>query len=331
VKLCPKLSEKQLLKLSSFIRNKESEVKEVRRAQAVLLLNQGIKIPTITSTTGYQRRQIFEIRKLYLEKGIRGIRTKRKGKPKDLLTKKQIKEIIEIVKKKNSPLRFGYEAKFWTTSMLADFIERQYKVRYKSKTSYYLIFRRTKFTYHKPGRVWVKQDKEKIRLWKKDIKPKLKAAWINPNVVILAEDEMKLSTTTTFQKIWLPEGEFPKVEVSGTRKTKSIYGFLNLKTGQEHAFVTHWQNMYITKEQLEKIRVIYPKQKLLILWDSPGSHRGKEVTNFIKKDGNIEVVFFPPYTPELNPQEHVWKKGRKEVSMSSTPFFKNKFLDFVYI
>lgn len=314
MKHCPKLTESQTLRLRSFIRNKDNEVKEVRRAQAVLLLDQGLEAATIVAATGYQRRQIFEVRKLYLEKGLRGIRTRRKGKPKELLTKKQIKEIIEIIKEKDSPLRFGYEFRFWTTSMLADFIERNYGVRYKSKTSYYIIFRRIKFTYHKPGRVWEKQDKEKIKLWKRVIRPKLKEGWRDPNTVILTEDEMKLSTQTTFQKIWLPEGEYPKVEVSGTRKSKSIYGFLNLKTGQEHAYVTDWQNMYITREQLQKIRAIYPTQKILLLWDGPGSHRGREVTNFVKEDGKVELIFFPAYTPELNPQEHVWKEGRKEVS-----------------
>lgn len=72
--------------------------------------------------------------------------------------------------------------------------------------------------------------------------------------------------------------------------------------------------LYITKEQLVKIREVYPTQKILLLWDGPGSHRGKEVTNFIKEDGHIEVIFFPPYTPELNPQEDVWNKGREQVT-----------------
>lgn len=314
MKLCPRLSEKQVLRLSSFIKSKENEVKEVRRAHAVLLLNQGLKIPLVVAATGYQRRQIFEARKRYLAKGIRGIRTRRKGKPKELLTRKEIKEIVRIIRRKNSPLRFGYDSRFWTTSLLADFIEKRYKVRYKSKTSYYLLFKRVKFTYHKPGRVWEKQSKEIIRAWKKKYRPKIKRAWNDPNTVILCEDEMKLSTTTTLQKIWLPLGEYPKVEVCGSKKSKSVYGFLNLKTGQEHAYPAVWQNMYLTKEQLQKIRGVYPRQKFLLIWDGPGSHRGKEVTRFIQEDGRIEVIYFPPYTPELNPQERVWKKGRKEVS-----------------
>lgn len=314
MKLCRKLQPGQINELSAFINQKDRELREVKRAQAILLLNQGIEIPLIISTTGYHRRQIFEARKNYLDKGLPDITTKRKGKPKELLTRKQLKEIVTIVKEKDSSLKFGYQSKFWTTSMLADFIQKNYQVKYKSKTSYYLIFKRVKFTYHKPGRVWERQDPQKIREWKRKVKPKLKKAWNDPNTIILTEDEMKLSTQTTFQKIWLPIGEYPKVEVSNTKKSKSVYGFLNLKEGVEHAFKADWQNMYITREHLEKIRMIYPQQKILLFWDGPGSHRGKEVANFLKEDGNIEVVFFPPYTPELNPQEDVWNKGREQVT-----------------
>ncbi len=28
----------------------------------------------------------------------------------------------------------------------------------------------------------------------------------------------------------------------------------------------------------------------------------------------IEAVHFPPYSPQLNPQEHVWKQGRATVT-----------------
>lgn len=121
------------------------------------------------------------------------------------------------------------------------------------------------------------------------MRPKLEEAWQDPETVILTEDEMKLSTQTTFQKIWLPEGEYPKVAVSGTRKSKSI-----------------------------------------ILWDGPGSHRGKEVSGFVKDDGRIELVYFPPYTPELNPQEHIWKEGRKEVTNNQfIPDVEKVAVDFV--
>lgn len=72
--------------------------------------------------------------------------------------------------------------------------------------------------------------------------------------------------------------------------------------------------MYCTKEMLEKIRKIYPNKKILLLWDGPGWHRGSVVQNFIQEDKQIEVILFPRYSPEENPQEHIWKSGRANVS-----------------
>lgn len=105
-------------------------------------------------------------------------------------------------------------------------------------------------------------------------KPKLNRLVREPDTIILAEDEMILTTQTTIQKIWLPQGEYPKIECStGGRKRRSVYGFLNMKTGDEHAFKTEKQNMYVTKEILEKVRIAYPKQKIALLWDNAGWHK----------------------------------------------------------
>jgi len=35
---------------------------------------------------------------------------------------------------------------------------------------------------------------------------------------------------------------------------------------------------------------------------------------FLQQDGNFEIIHFPRYAPEENPQEHVWKSGRSTVS-----------------
>lgn len=287
--------------------------------QAILMLDQGQEIETIKLVTGLGRSRVFGLRKGYLENGKKCLEVKPRGINR-LLTKKQLRDIVKTVKTQ-SPKEAGFgNYEFWNTGILALHIEEKYHVRYKSKTSYYLIFKRVRFTYHKPGRVYQKHDPVKVKLWRKETTPKIRRFWKDPNTVILCEDEMKLSTQTTFQKIWLPQGKYPLVTVSNKKEGRSIYGFLNSKTGEEHAFKTPWQNMYITADQLIKIRRIYPTQKIVILWDGPGSHRGKEVTKFIESDGKIELIYFPPYSPEENPQEHVWREGRKEIS-------HNKFIE----
>ena len=295
-----RLSLDQIDGLKLLLKHNKNGV-QTRMIQATLLLDQSQTLETIKLVTGLGRSRIFRLRREYLEKGDKVLNVKPRGINK-LLTKKQLKEIIKTVRtKKPKDLGFyeGYE--FWNTGVLANYIEDKYHVRYKSKTSYYLIFKRVKFTYHKPGRVYQKHDPIRVKLWRKEIVHKIGRFWRETNTIILCEDEMKLSTQTTFQKIWLPQGEYPEVKVSNKKESRSIYGFLNIKTGQQHAFKTVWQNMYITRDQLIKIREIYPNQKIVLLWDGPGSHRGKEVTKFIEDDGKIELIYFPPYSPQENP------------------------------
>lgn len=305
----PKLSLKQETELRNIVYRNEHLSREVKRAQAIILIDKEIDIPAITALTGIERSQIFNLRSHYLKNGSIAIDDKNKKNPKELLTKKQRQEIIESVKTKTPGECDKYFERndYWTTGVLGKYILRKYDVAYKSKTSLYLIFRQSKFSFHKPGRVYQKRDEAEVKKWQKMAKPIVEKALADSDTIILCEDEMILSTQTTFQKVWLPKGEYPKIEASNKKENRSIYGFLNIKTGQEHAFKTDWQNMFITADILKNVRKIYPKQKLLLFWDGPGWHRGKEVAKFIEQDKNIQTVLFPKYSPEENPQEHVWK------------------------
>lgn len=308
-----KLNKNQIRELEQAISQNQHSAAEVRRCQAILLLNEGADQAIVSRLTGYGRRHCFLLKKNYLASGLAALQDKRQGKPKELLTKAQREEIITTLKTK-TPKDFNYNSDYWTTNLLGYHIQRTYKVKYKSRTSHYLLFKKAEFTFHKPGQVYQKHNEQEVKDWETINKDRVKGAFEDPNTIILCEDEMVLSTKTTFQKIWLPKGEYPKIEVSNKKEARSVYGFLNIKTGQEHALKTSWQNMYITAEVLGQLRQIYSTEKILLLWDGPGSHRGKEVTKFLENDGNIEVIYFPRYSPEQNPQEHVWREGRKQVT-----------------
>jgi transposase len=307
------LTEAQVEELKAFSKNKETNTKESFRVQAILMLNRKLDLELIEELTGFKRSSIFRLRNSFLKKGIEGIRDKRKKKPRGLLTKSQRTQILQVLKNQ-TPRDFGFEDDYWTTWALGYLIHEQYGVKYKSKTSLYLIFKEANFTFHKPGKVYQKRDEQQVQKWKEDIKPIVENAWKNNNIEILAGDEMILSSITTSQKIWLPAGEYPKIEVTSKRVNRSFYGFLNIKTGHEHAFVTEKQNMYITVDILKKLRTEYPKRKLLLFWDNAGWHRGSAVQEYIDRDKNIDIIHFPPYAPEENPQEKVWKAARKHVS-----------------
>lgn len=305
--------------LRAFLKERGRTGKEVQRAQVLLALEDQQSFLVISSLTGFDRKYAFRLRRKYRERGVEVLKTK-KRKSRSFLTKNQLKE-IEVFLHETTPLDHGYEDDFWSTLVLGDLIEKKYNVKYKSRTPLQLIFKKFKLTFHKPGGKYAKRDNEKISTWKKEIKQKLKEFDFEKDAVLLTEDEMILTTQTTFQKIWLPAGCFPKIDVSSSRKRRCIYGFFNPINGSEHAFKAMAGNSEETCKVLNKIGRLYKNKTIVIIWDNASWHKSKEVKTFLKKTKHkFHLINFPPYAPEENPQEHAWKAGRTNIT-------HNKFIE----
>jgi transposase len=314
------LSIARTTELKEFVESKKGTAKELARAQAILMHEKKMGYVLIRELTGFKRSALFKWKSRFLKQGTVGIKEPEKKKPRALLTKIQCNEIIKNIKT-TSPESFGYESKFWTTGILAHLIKEQYSVAYKTKKKFYLLFKEAKFTYHKPGQQYKNRDQKLIDEWKERNIPIIKEHLFKPNAVVLTGDEMVLSTRTTFQKIWLPQNDFPKIDISVKRINRSVYGFLNISNGFEHAFKTERQNSVTTCQILEKLCKIYQGKDILLVWDNASWHKSTEIREWLSKtEHKIHLLAFPPYAPELNPQEHVWKSGRANVT-------HNKFIE----
>jgi transposase len=303
------LTPEELATIEAFMGETEN-IDEYKRALSVVTLEDGNPL----DRTGLSLKHVQRMRRAFRSIGTEAFKDKRHNNAPVLLTKAQRDEVL-VMLKTTTPNNHGYSnSEFWSTRILATVIKRKYSVVYASRTSYYVLFKKASFSFHLPGKQYEKADAEVVAAWKKEQHQRLEEAFADPDTVILTEDEMVLTQATTTQKVWIPKGTTPAViETNGTRKNRSIYGFLNLKTGKEHAFSTERQTMYETADILKKIRKIYPKQKILLLWDGAGWHRGSLAQEALVSH-HIEAVHFPPYSPQLNPQEHVWKQGRSQVT-----------------
>ena len=65
---------------------------------------------------------------------------------------------------------------------------------------------------------------------------------------------------------------------------------------------------------LNRLLSAYPQVPLLLLWDRATWHKGEAIRSVLAAHPRLEVLWFPPGCPELNPQEHVWKAMREAVS-----------------
>ena len=135
-----------------------------------------------------------------------------------------------------------------------------------------------------------------------------------PNTVFLAGDEAGLYLQATTCHVWSPTGQTPVVRADPGRAKTNFYGTLNLQTGQEIAMRSDIMNAEVSAQHLELILETNPDTPILLFWDRAPWHRGKPIDKVLEEHSRLEIIFFPTASPDLNPQEQVWKAVRKEIS-----------------
>src|SRR5215207_2058640 len=134
----------------------------------------------------------------------------------------------------------------------------------------------------------------------------------------MAGDEASLYLQATLQVVWAAKGETPVVKVDPGRDNLHFYGALNLQTGQEIVMRTQIMKTVTSVLFLLKLVLAYPNQKILLLWDRAPWHHGPALRDFLSTHSQLEIFYFPPASPDLNPQEHVWKDARDHISHNHT-------------
>jgi len=132
--------------------------------------------------------------------------------------------------------------------------------------------------------------------------------------VIVAEDEACLYLQVSLMRVWAPTGQTPVVRAAASRDNTHFYGALNLLTGEQTWMRSDLMNAQATVLFLLGLLAAYPEVPILLLWDRAPWHRGCQITQLLAAHPRLEIVWFPPGCPELNPQEHVWKASREAVS-----------------
>jgi transposase len=132
--------------------------------------------------------------------------------------------------------------------------------------------------------------------------------------VILAADEASLYLQASLMRVWAPVGQTPIIPVAANRDNTHFYGALNLQTGEEVVLRSDLMTADVSVLFLNRILQTYPDQPILLLWDRATWHQGAAIRSVLAATPRLEILWFPPGSPELNPQEHVWKAAREAVS-----------------
>ena len=120
-------------------------------------------------------------------------------------------------------------------------------------------------------------------------------------------------------RVWHACGQTPLVNCAPNRGDSThFFGALNLLNGQVITMRSAVMNSATSALFLQKPLATYPERPLLLCWDRATWHRGQGVKRLLAEHPRREILDFPPGSPDLNPQEQVWKATRQAVSHNHT-------------
>ena len=184
---------------------------------------------------------------------------------------------------------------------------------------------RNGFTYKKPSGVPHKLSEEKQRQFIEYYKELKTTVGDEP---ILFIDGVHPTQATKISYGWIRKGQKKAVKTTGSRTRLNIMGALNLKALTSPLICEYKTiNEYNVSRFFNEIRKVYPdyNQKIHVILDGAGYHRSQLVKDWAEVV-NIRLHYLPPYSPNLNPIERMWKlmneHARNNRYFSSTREFR---------
>lgn len=136
----------------------------------------------------------------------------------------------------------------------------------------------------------------------------------NDKFEIWSLDEAHFQQHGTRCTMWVaPEDKDPIQLLAPTRKSVSQFGAINLRVGSLITQVAEKFNALTFESFLKKLLSHRAKGKrMMLILDNARYHHAKLLKPFLHKHRRIlKLVFLPPYSPNLNPIERVWKLTRR--------------------
>lgn len=223
------------------------------------------------------------------------------------LTREQKQEVKDLLEENEFP------ADFWSLGTLKKYLSARFDVEYESDSSYYAIFSMCNYSYKLPNLFNIRRDDALVESRVSEIREEIAQYMADDNYIVFCADESRLEWSTLKRRAWLKKGKKTIIKEKRDRKYQNYIGFLNLQTGADLLFRLDWQDQEHLIPVLTKLVETYPNKKIVIIWDNAAFHRGKKIREQLGENKpleNIHLIWLPPYAPDKNPQELVWRDGK---------------------
>lgn len=229
-------------------------------------------------------------------------------------TKLSVSQEIELIKHLHS-------ITYLTAKAICAYVASKYKVQYTiaGMTKW---LERNEFVYKKPksipGKLDEKQQQAFIQTYNK-----LKAK-ASSNEIIMFMDAVHPEYQSQAVSGWMPKGEIKTLATTNTQYRLHLNGAIDLQTMDIFTREYDTINAESIISFFTDLEQKYPNKIIHIICDNGRSNKNKELDEYLK-GSRIKIQYLPPYSPNLNAIERLWKVMREHVSYNK---IYSKFADF---
>jgi DDE superfamily endonuclease len=124
-------------------------------------------------------------------------------------------------------------------------------------------------------------------------------------VTVWAEDEHRLGLLPVVRRVWAPKGQRPTAQLRRRYEWLYVYGFVRPRTG--HSWwcllpTVTTRAFALALATFARDEGIDATHRAVVVLDQAGWH----VSHDLRVPEGIDLVWLPPYSPELQPAERLW-------------------------
>jgi transposase len=125
---------------------------------------------------------------------------------------------------------------------------------------------------------------------------------------LMFQDEARFGRISDCCYCWCKKPMRPLVKAMLSHQYVYAYAAVSPLDGKLDSLVLPEVNGQWMNEFLVEIASRYPDENIVMVVDGAGWHKSKRFAMPV----NLKLLFLPPYSPELNPQEHIWEELREK-------------------
>ena len=286
------------------------EALEELRLRAADLFERDVPVERIAAGMGMRRSTVFAWKKAWKAEGRRALEAKViPGRPPTVPTERL--EHFALLVRDHTPADHGFDQALWTRELIGALLEQQFGVAFSPQWVGALM-RRIGFSPQRPVYRASQQDPEKVKAWREEVYPAIKAEAAQAGATIYFGDEAHLRQDFHAGTTWAPVGETPVVESSGKREAVCMISAIEPR-GSIHFSV-------FTGSCDAQRFIAFCKDVLhddggtvFLILDNSSIHKAKTVKDFLAEcEGRLKLFFLPGYSPTLNADEWVWKNVKHD-------------------